>query len=518
MDSLVPHSKIVSIPKYHLTFQKKGLRCKMTMQFFFSLFILLFINACKKDSSIIVYKPPPALTITGVKPLMAKQGDTIIIIGSNFNLDPSMDTVRFNGIAARVQKATADTLFVIIPAGNCSGVVTVNGIVAPGPGFTVSLTVLIIKTVNPQSGKQGDTIIITGSNFNPNPSMDTVRFNGIPAHVQKATADTLFVIVPAGNCTGVVTVNGITAPGPGFTLSPIIIMPSGTSIYIGGESPSGTGMIWKHGLVSPVPDSNWMISPSGIISLSYNGNKLYALGSSNTSSGFYVNGIQSVLQCPYPGKAILAIGPDVYIICDPGLAGGGDALYWKNGQIVNLTHNVSPHVYFGSANGIASSGSDVYICGSISLDSLDYTGVYWKNDSIHYIPNGDIMFHITVSGDSVLTCGFADHGEAYWINDSIQGEFYTSEVVPMGIAVSGSDVYVCVTNERNELGPLDAGYYLKNGQMITLPNSSIVTGIAVNGSDVYCVGGDHDGNAVYWKNAEIHVLGPGTANCIVIVP
>jgi IPT/TIG domain len=518
MESLFLHSKIVSIPKYHPMFQKKGLRCKTTIHLFLLFFILLFISACKKDSSIV--SQPPVLTITGVKPLMAKQGDTIIIIGSNFNLDPSMDTVRFNGIPASVQKATADTLFVIIPAGNCTGVVTVNGIAAPGPGFTVGLTVLMIKAVNPRSGKQGDTIIITGSNFNPDPSMDTVRFNGIPARVQKATADTLFVIVPAGNCTGVVTVNGITAPGPGFTLSPTIIMPSGTSIYIGGESPSGTGVIWKHGLASPVPDSNWIISPSRIISLSYSGNNLYALGYSDINSGsYFVNGIQPTLQCPYAGTAILATGPDVYITCETRLAGGGDVLYWKNGQIINLTQNVSPHVYAGIARGIASSGSDVYICGAISFDSLnDYTAVYWKNDSIHYIPHGEIAQHITVSGDSVFTCGSADHGEAYWINDSIQGTFYTSEVVPTGLAVSGSDVYVCVTNYRNQLGPLDAGYYLRNGQMTTLPNSAEVTGIAVRGSDVYCVGGDHDGNAVYWKNTEIHVLGPGTANCIVIVP
>ena len=193
----------------------------MTIQFIFSLFILLFISSCKKDSST-VSLPPPAPTITSVKPLNGKQGDMVIITGSNFNLNPSLDTVRFNSILAMVQKAKTDTLFVIVPAGNCTGVVTVNGIKAPGPVFTVTPSVLSIKTVNPQSAKTGDTIIITGSNFNLNPSLDTVRFNGIPARVQKTTTDTLFVIVPAGNCTGVVTGHGITAPGPGFIVIQIL--------------------------------------------------------------------------------------------------------------------------------------------------------------------------------------------------------------------------------------------------------------------------------------------------------
>jgi hypothetical protein len=248
-----------------------------------------------------------------------------------------------------------------------------------------------------------------------------------------------------------------------------------------------------------------------VISLAYSGNSLYALG---YSGNYSVNGVQPAVQCPYKGSAILAVGTDVYIPCDAGIPGGGDALYWKNGQIVNLTQNLSPHVYSGFAHGIASSGSDIYICGGVRLNSssFDNSAVYWKNGSIHYIPNGYAAQAITVSGDSVFTCGSAGALDAYWVNDKVQ-TIGTADIV-FGIAVSGGDVYVCGTNEHAQ----DAGFYLKNGQRITLPNSIAASGIAVYGSDVYCVGNDHDGNAVYWKNTELHILGPGAANCILIVP
>src|SRR6516162_7277611 len=197
----------------HQAFQKVG----WVQIIWLSLLVLVFIDSCKKDSSNVA-TTPPKITVATVKPLTGRQGDTIIIIGTNFNQNPALDTVKFNGITAQVLKAEADTLYVIIPAGNCSGVVSVNGITAQGPVFTVTPPVLRLTSIKPTSGKQGDTIIITGANFNLTPELNAVKFNGILGQVIKANLDTLFVIVPKGNCTGVVTVNGISAPGFVFTL------------------------------------------------------------------------------------------------------------------------------------------------------------------------------------------------------------------------------------------------------------------------------------------------------------
>ena len=191
-----------------------------------ALFILLFLAttyiSCKKTNS--DYRQQFFPTITNVKPLSAKTGDTIMIIGTNFSPDPSMDTVKFNGIIARVQKASPDTLYVIVPQGNCSGTVSINGIAFPGSGFTVlpAGVNFTVTGVKPVTAKVGDTIIITGTNFNLNTAMDTVKFNGVQAQVIKAKTDTLFVVVPAGNATGNITVNGISVPGTVFTVLQIV--------------------------------------------------------------------------------------------------------------------------------------------------------------------------------------------------------------------------------------------------------------------------------------------------------
>ncbi len=97
---------------------------------------------------------------------------------------------------------------------------------------------ITIISVKPNTGKHGDTIIITGTHFNLNASNDTVKFNGLPAVVQTASADTLLVIVPSGAGSGAVTVNRVTAPGPVFayiqTVTVSTVAGSGMQIAPGG--------------------------------------------------------------------------------------------------------------------------------------------------------------------------------------------------------------------------------------------------------------------------------------------
>jgi IPT/TIG domain/NHL repeat len=186
--------------------------------------IILFFSSCKKDDAI-TNPPPPPLTITikSIKPPTASPGDTIIIVGTNFSQTLSKDTVKFNAVVAQVIKASADTLYVIVPAGNTSGVVTVNGILDSGFLFTSTPLTISITSVSPAWGKQGDTILIIGTHFNTNPAKDTVTINGVSAQVLKASADTLYIIVPLTS-TGPIIVNGVTAPSPGFIYGPTVIV------------------------------------------------------------------------------------------------------------------------------------------------------------------------------------------------------------------------------------------------------------------------------------------------------
>jgi hypothetical protein len=286
--------------------------------------------------------------------------------------------------------------------------------------------------------------------------------------------------------------------------------PTGTDtiVYIGGLSTAttanGIGVVWKNDTLLTGADSG------AVLSISVNGSDLYALG----QSGIYTkNGIRPPVQSPLAGSGILATGTDIYITGHTIGVNPAFPLYWKNGQVINLTATHSPIGYVGATNAITSSGSDVYICGNVEADMFsDAQAVYWKNDSVHFLPNGFLAFDIAVSGDSVFVCGSAGPLDAYWINDSVH-RVSTSETLT-GITVSGSDVYVCGYNVRD---PNDDAFYLKNGQKTLLANAVVVTGIAVHGTDVYCVGGDQSGNAVYWKNGVIHILGPGVAYCIKII-
>lgn len=221
-----------------------GVVLPVLLTIFILLFLALTYIACKKTNSDLPQLVFP--TITKVIPLSAKAGDTIIITGTNFNLNPAMDTVRFNAIPAQVVKAKADTLYVIVPTGNATGYLTVNGISATGSVFTVLQIVTTITSVKPAWGKQGDTILVLGTNFNPNLSKDTVTINGATAIVLKASADTLYVIVPFTS-SGAIMVNGVTAPDPGFIYGPTVFV----TTIAGTGSPGSTDG----------PDSLAQISP-----------------------------------------------------------------------------------------------------------------------------------------------------------------------------------------------------------------------------------------------------------------
>jgi hypothetical protein len=79
-----------------------------------------------------------------------------------------------------------------------------------------------ITAIVPISGKEGDAITITGSNFSNTASANTVSFNGVTASITSASANQIVVTVPLNATTGKVsvTVNGHTAQGPDFTVIP----------------------------------------------------------------------------------------------------------------------------------------------------------------------------------------------------------------------------------------------------------------------------------------------------------
>jgi len=92
------------------------------------------------------------------------------------------------------------------------------------PGFVSSALVKsepYISSFSPASGNIGDTVVITGINFNTTPSNNVVKINGTTATVTAATATSLTVTIPEGATSGAISVEigcGLVASTADYTV------------------------------------------------------------------------------------------------------------------------------------------------------------------------------------------------------------------------------------------------------------------------------------------------------------
>ena len=101
-----------------------------------------------------------SLSILSFNPISAAPGATVTIVGSGFNTTPSSDTVKFNGVAATVTAATANTLTAIVPTTATTGTISVavgGTTVTSATNFTVlaAPTITSISTPYLLAGQTG---------------------------------------------------------------------------------------------------------------------------------------------------------------------------------------------------------------------------------------------------------------------------------------------------------------------------------------------------------------------------
>ncbi|MDC1324729.1 YCF48-related protein [Flavobacteriaceae bacterium] len=169
----------------------------------------------------------PALTITEISPASANRGDAVTITGQDFSEIISENVVTFGTIQATVTSASSSSLEVIVPQNAELGSTTVKVSVTSIQQETTSAfevtdtTALSVVSYSPSGGSIGAEITIFGANFSDIISENTVSFNGINATISAATTTSLTVVVPNGVTSGPisVTVNGVTATGPDFTVT-----------------------------------------------------------------------------------------------------------------------------------------------------------------------------------------------------------------------------------------------------------------------------------------------------------
>jgi hypothetical protein len=167
-----------------------------------------FIGSCDKTDETTIWDDSAAATLTSISPSSALIGKEVTIAGKYFS-SKADNAVSFNGINAEITSANISEIIAIMPEGSTDGNITVtsDGLVSNGLPYTVMQPIIpTISTLDPITGKIGQTVIITGTDFSTTPMENEVRFNGVQATVTESTATTITTTVPAGACTGIVTV------------------------------------------------------------------------------------------------------------------------------------------------------------------------------------------------------------------------------------------------------------------------------------------------------------------------
>jgi hypothetical protein len=158
--------------------------------------------------------------ITSLVPPSGEVGGTIAVNGSGFGASQN-GVVSINGVTATVQSWSDALVQVTVPS-TTTGPLTVSndGVISNSQTFTVSSAVAI-TSISPSSGMVATPVTINGTGFGASQSNSVVEFGGATATATSWTNSQIIASVPANAVTGAVTVTvaGITATGPTFTVS-----------------------------------------------------------------------------------------------------------------------------------------------------------------------------------------------------------------------------------------------------------------------------------------------------------
>ncbi len=173
-------------------------------------------------------------------------GDKVTIKGFNFAKDVNLNYVYFNGVRGTVKKATETQLDVLVPDGNTGPLhVVVNEMKSNAQTVTITP---VVESLTPPTGNEGDTVTISGWNFNPVKTNNYVVFNAgtddeTAASILEASSTQLLVRVPAAESGKVyVYTDGEAAKGDlSFTYPPVTTDISPSEI-MAGDSLTITGM------------------------------------------------------------------------------------------------------------------------------------------------------------------------------------------------------------------------------------------------------------------------------------
>ncbi|MGV3526618.1 MAG: IPT/TIG domain-containing protein [Candidatus Sericytochromatia bacterium] len=165
-------------------------------------------------------------SLTSVVPTQQSIGQSVVLTGTHFNPTAGNNAVTIGGVAATVTAASATSLTVTVPPGVHGSVqVRVKNLQSPQSNSQNLGIVPTLTSMSLTSGSTGDSVVITGTGFEPSPATQTtVRFGTTVATLSATSATSLTVSVPeaaAGSAPVTVQVGSHTSsPASAFTLLP----------------------------------------------------------------------------------------------------------------------------------------------------------------------------------------------------------------------------------------------------------------------------------------------------------
>ena len=176
------------------------------------------LSEMRKAVSIFINDVKPEPFISSFSPTIGVSGTQVTITGNNFT---GVTAISFGGVPASSFTVNSSTSITAIVGSGAAGKVSVVNNIGTGSrdGFAYGYPP-VITSLSPTSGTTNSSIIINGSNFNPNPNND-VYFGGVKAPVTTATANAITVTVPPGTTPRSLTVtsNGLT----GYSVFPFTV-------------------------------------------------------------------------------------------------------------------------------------------------------------------------------------------------------------------------------------------------------------------------------------------------------
>ncbi|MGC3996466.1 MAG: IPT/TIG domain-containing protein [Anaeromyxobacter sp.] len=154
-------------------------------------------------------------------------GQVVTVHGTGFSPSPALDTVTLGGSHITPIAATSSSLTIVVPEGAASGPISVSsqGQVATSVAAFSVITDVQVTDFWPKIGRSGDSITITGFNFDGTPSGNTVRVGTGVVTVRTASQNTLNAQLTTDAATGQIVVTN--ARGTGVSAGTFFKLPSG---------------------------------------------------------------------------------------------------------------------------------------------------------------------------------------------------------------------------------------------------------------------------------------------------